>query len=332
VGVNRVVGGAGAFVGFANLFFTKSGLPGQRLLRAGILAFMALVVHDALANAGWLPWRRGSGPIGVLICIAAIAYTAVSRTLQARRELRTIENELATARRIQSAILPAAAPVLEGAQLVFRYVPAAAVAGDMVVFLAAGPRRVGILVADVSGHGVAAALIASMVKVAAVAQKSHADDPSRVLTGIHLALADELPAAHFVTASYVFVDLERGLIRHASAGHPPPLVFHAADRTFATPAATGPLIMNLMPTAYPATEIPLYPGDRVVMFTDGVTEAMRPDDEMFGEDRLRQVIATSGSGADGVASAIIAAAVAFRGGDISRLDDDCTLVVLELSR
>jgi phosphoserine phosphatase RsbU/P len=330
--VNRVVMGAGALVGFANLFFMKGGLPGQMMLRASILVFMALVVHDVLANAGWLPWRRGSGPVGVLICITAIAYTAVSRTLLARRELRAIEQELATARRIQFAILPATAPSLEGAELVFRYVPAAAVAGDMVVFLDPAPRRVGILVADVSGHGVAAALIASMVKVAAAAQKPHADNPARVLAGIHLALADELPAAHFVTATYVFVDLERRLMRHASAGHPPPLVWRALDQTFVPPAGTGPLIMSFLPALYPSTEVPLHPGDRVVMFTDGVTEATRSDDEMFGQERLQQVIATSRAGADGLASAIIDAAVAFRGGDVSRFDDDCTLVVLELTR
>jgi sigma-B regulation protein RsbU (phosphoserine phosphatase) len=326
---NRVVVGAGAVVGFANLFMTRS-LSGRKLLRVAILVFMALVIHDELAAAGWLPWRGNSGPVGVLICICAIGYTILSRTIRDQRELRTIELELATARRIQSAILPAVAPPLDGAALVFRYVPAAAVAGDMVDFLAATPRGVGILVADVSGHGVAAALIASMVKVAAAAQKACAADPSRVLAGIHLALADQLPAAHFVTACYVFVDLERGVMRQASAGHPPPLVWRAADRVFAPPAATGPLIMNVMPAVYPATETSLSPGDRVVMYTDGITEAMRSDDEMFGVARLQEAIAASGAGAHGVASAIMAAATAFTGAGGAGFEDDCTLVVLEM--
>jgi serine phosphatase RsbU (regulator of sigma subunit) len=327
---NRMVVGGGAIVAFANLFMMGS-LPGQKLLRVSILVFMALVIHDELAGAGWLPWRGNSGPLGVLICIGAIGYTALSRMLRDQRDLRTIEHELATARRIQSAILPAVAPALDGATLAFRYVPATAVAGDMVDFIAATSRRVGILVADVSGHGVAAALIASMVKVAAAAQKPYADDPARVLAGIHLALADQLPVAHFVTACYVVVDLDRGVMRQASAGHPPPLVWHAAERAFAPPGATGPLIMALMPAQYPTTEVSLSRGDRVVLYTDGVTEAIRPDDEMFGVERLQDVVASSGAAADGVATAIIAAVTAFKGGASAGLEDDCTLVVLELA-
>jgi serine phosphatase RsbU (regulator of sigma subunit) len=330
-GVNGAVIGAGAFVGFANLFVAKGGMPAQvLLLRAGLLTFLALVIHDALAGAGLLPWRATTGPFGVLIAVATIGYTALSRALRGQRELRAMEHEMATARRIQSLLLPAAAPVLDGATLVFRYVPAAAVAGDIFDFLGGGPRRVGILVADVSGHGVSAALIASMVKVAAAAQKAHADDPARVLAGIHLALADELPRAHFVTACYAYVDLDRGVMRHASAGHPPPLVWRAADRAFAPEAETGPLIIAFAPPVYPVTEVRLAPGDRVLMYTDGITEAMRGDEEMFGVERLREVVSASRDGAERLASDAIDAAAAFRGRHAAGFEDDCTLVVLEM--
>ena len=326
---SRSVAGAGAFVGFANLFASKSGLPGQvMLLRVGLLTFLALVVHDALAGPGVLPWQATSGPFGVLIVIGTIGYTALSRMLRGQRELRAIEHELATARRIQSLLLPESAPVLEGATLVFRYVPAAAVAGDIFEFLGADSRRVGILVADVSGHGVSAALIASMVKVAAAAQKPHANDPARVLAGIHLAIADQLPRAHFVTACYVYVDLDRGLLRHASAGHPPALVWRASERAFAAVSTTGPLIMSLAPPEYPVTEAPLAHGDRVLLYTDGITEAMRNDDEMFGVERLRAVMSSSIDGADRMASTVIDAAAAFRGGEAAGFEDDCTLVGL----
>lgn len=331
--VNRVVVGAGAFVGFANLSFARQGMPQRVLvLRIGLLVFLGLVVHDALAGAGLLPWDAQSGPLSVLIGISAIAYTAVTRTLQGQRELRAMAHELATARRIQFSLLPQTAPALDGAALVFRYVPAAAVAGDVFDFLGATSRQVGILVADVSGHGVPAALIASMVKVAAAAQKPHASDPARVLQGIHLAIADELPRAHFVTVSYVFVDLDRRLMRHASAGHPPPLVWRAATRDFAQPAETGPLIIDFAAAAYPVTEMALAPGDRVIVYTDGIPEAMRPDGEMFGLERLREIAARSAEGAEALAAAIITAAVTFRGRRAEGLEDDCTLVVLEVQR
>jgi serine phosphatase RsbU (regulator of sigma subunit) len=327
--VNRAVVGVGAVVGFANLFFARLGLPSEVVvLRVGILAFMALVVHDAIAGAGLLPWQRGTGPLGVLICVTAIAYTALARTVRGQRELRAMEHELATARRIQASLLPETAPDLQGATVVFRYVPAAAVAGDVFDFLAVAPRHLGILVADVSGHGVPAALIASMVKVAAAAQEPHAADPGRVLEGIHLALAGKLPGAQFVTAAYVFVDLDRGLLRHASAGHPPALVWRAAARSFVPINETGPLIISFAPPRYPLTEVALAPGDRVVLYTDGITEAMRADEEMFGVERLREIVAGSLDGIDRLASSIIDAAMAFRGHGDSAFEDDCTLVML----
>jgi sigma-B regulation protein RsbU (phosphoserine phosphatase) len=263
------------------------------VLRAGYLVFMALVIHDAVASAGLLPWRSGTGSAGVLAFVGCLAYTVVVTTLAGQRELRAIEHELATARRIQASILPFAPPDLDGATVVFRYVPAAAVAGDLFEFIDPAPRRVGILVADVSGHGVPAAIIASMVKVAAAAQKPHADDPARVLAGIHLALASQLPPGRFVTAAYAHVDLDRRVLRHASAGHPPALVRRAADGSVVAAGDTGPLIISFAPAAYPVEETTLGAGDRVVLYTDGVTEAMRRNGDMFGIERLSALVGAS---------------------------------------
>jgi hypothetical protein len=330
-GVNRTVVAVGAAVAFGHLWAMRGGDASRlKLMRAGILLFMALVVHDALVRAGALPWPVESGAWAVLICVAAIAYTVVGETMRRRRELQDVEHELATARRIQSSLVPRQAPVLDGAEVVFRYVPATAVAGDIFDFMPIGPRQLGVLVADVSGHGVPAALIASMVKVAGAAQKPHADDPGRVLAGIHLAIANELPPAHFVTAVYAYVDLDRSVLRCASAGHPPPIVWHASGAPVAD-VPTGPLIISFAPAAYPVTEVALAPGDRVVMYTDGVTEASGPDEELFGVERLRAIVAASGSGADRMASSIVDAAAAFRQNGVASFEDDCTLVALEVS-
>ena len=150
-------------------------------------------------------------------------------------------------------------------------------------------------------------------------------------TSLLRRLAGELPRAQFVTASYVHVDLERGVMRHASAGHPAPLVWRAASRDFAPEPPTGPLIIGFAPPIYPVTEFRLAPGDRIVMYTDGITEAMRPDGEMFGIERLRD-IASSRTGADALAAAAVDAAVAFRGPRAEGLEDDCTVVALEVQR
>ena len=135
-----------------------------------------------------------------------------------------------------------------------------------------------------------------MVKVAATAQKVHADDPGQVLAGIHLALADQLPPAQFVTAISAPLDLDRGTLRYASAGHPPPVIWRAADAAMLPDAASGPMIISVAPAQYPVHEVPLAPGDRVLFYTDGVIEAMRADDELFGMERLRRVVAASKDG------------------------------------
>jgi serine phosphatase RsbU (regulator of sigma subunit) len=333
-GVNGSIVAAGAFVGFANLFVLgprRLGVVTQlHVLRGGILIALGLVVLDGLSNAGLLPWRQGTGALGVLVCIGAIGYTVGASVLRTRRELHGLSHELATARRIQASILPTTAPAVDGLALAFGYVPAAAVAGDVFEFLQAGPRRIGILVADVSGHGVPAALIASMVKVATAAQQPHADDPARVLAGIHLALGAELPPGHFVTAVYVFVDLEAGVLRHASAGHPPALVWQARPGGFAPAAPSGPLIISFAPPDYPVTTIPLVRGDRVLLYTDGIVEAMRPDDEMFGLDRLQAVVAAGANGPDRLVSGVLEAAAAFTGRPDDGFADDCTIVALEV--
>lgn len=321
----------GALVGLANLALGGARTsPELSVLRAGYLVFLAMVVHDGFVFLGFLPWPALSNPFGLLIFVGCLVYTVVSRTLRGQRQLQAIEHELGTARRIQGSLLPSAAPRLEGAEVAFRYVPAAAVAGDLFEFLDAAPRRTGILVADVCGHGVPAALIASMVKVAAAAQRPHADDPARVLAGIHLALAGELPSGQFVTAVYVHVDLDQARLRHASAGHPPTLVWRAADGTVAPAGGTGPLIMSLAPAEYPVTEVPLAAGDRVLLYTDGVVEAMRADGAMFGADRLSALVANVQGGPEALLSAVIEALAGFAGRRTEGFDDDCTLVALEV--
>jgi len=303
--------------------------PDVAVLRAGALISLTVVIHDALAYLGVLPWRTTSGLAAVLVLVGCLAYTVLSRTLRDQRRLHAIEYELATARQIQASLLPGQAPDVEGVKMAFRHLAATAVAGDIFEFLDPSPRGVGILVADVSGHGVPAALIASMVKVAAAAQRPHAADPARVLGGIHLALASELPDGQFVTAVYVYLDLERCVLRHASAGHPPALVRTRADGVRCTPPG-GPLIMAMVPPSYPVTEMVLAPGDRVLLFTDGVVEAMRPDGEMFGVERLSVLLADGPDDVEALLSAAVREMLAFSKRDSTSLEDDCTLVALEV--
>jgi phosphoserine phosphatase RsbU/P len=201
------------------------------------------------------------------------------------RQLQTIRGELETARKIQLSILPREIPKFSGLDIAARYIPMTSVAGDFYDFIVVDENRIGILVADVSGHGISAALIASMLKIAFAAQAPHACDPVRVLSGLNEILCGKFEG-HYVTAAYVLIDTQAGTMRYAGAGHPPLVVREkVAGKTHAV--AENGLFLGYFPEAeYSAVEIPFREGDSVVLYTDGISEMMDPSHEQFGEKRL----------------------------------------------
>lgn len=176
-----------------------------RVLVAGFLVWSLLSLHANLLGLKILPGHNVEF-IGLLVFVGCLGYVSAFRTFANEERLLAIDKELEIARRIQSSTLPQSVPTLAGLEIAARYVPMSAVAGDFYDFLYIDEKRVGILVADVTGHGVPAALIASMLKVAFAGQAAHARDPARVLTGLNRSLCGKFDA-HFVTAAYLFVDL-----------------------------------------------------------------------------------------------------------------------------
>ena len=208
---------------------------------------------------------------------------------QLASQLQTIQSEMATARQIQLSILPREIPAIKGLEIAARYIPMTAVAGDFYDFIQIDEKRIGILVADVSGHGMPAALISSMLKIALDGQTECASDPARVLAGLNKALCGKFQG-HFVTAVYVVVDVEKQSIFYAGAGHPP-LIFmdHSAGK--ARDFVENGLFLGFFPEAtYSAVEIPFTAGDWGVLYTDGIPEMTDPSDEQFGLDRFKQCL------------------------------------------
>ena len=211
------------------------------------------------------------------------------------RQLSDIRTEMETARKIQTSILPRELPRVANLEIAARYIPMSSVAGDFYDFLPVDDHRVGILVADVSGHGMPAALIASMLKIAFAAQAAHVADPARVLTGLNEALYGKFQG-HYVTAAYVFIDTEKRTMLYGGAGHPP-LLFR--DRTAGTTRAIleNGVFLGFFPDAkYSAVETPFREGDRIVLYTDGVSEPMSPTEEQFGDERLPGFVQEHGDG------------------------------------
>jgi phosphoserine phosphatase RsbU/P len=249
---------------------------------------------------------------------------------QLARQLLDINNELEMAREIQLSILPHEIPKIKGVEIAARYMPMSLVAGDFYDFIVVDERHVGILVADVSGHGLPAALIASMLKVALAAQAPHAFDPGCVLSGLNQSLCGKFKR-HFVTGAYMFVDTEKNSIKYAGAGHPPLLLWRQSTESVSEVLENG-LLLGFFPDApYSFVEVRVEPGDKAVLYTDGILETRSPSSEEFGADLFKLFLESNHTvKADKFADLVLDELTGWsegRKGD--RQEDDITLLVID---
>jgi len=201
-------------------------------------------------------------------------------------QLSYLNSEVEMARQMQLSTLPQEVPKIAGLEIAARYIPMTAVAGDFYDFIIVDEKHLGILVADVSGHGLPAALIASMLKVALAAESSHASDPARVLAGLNHSLYGKF-LEKFVTAAYVFVDMQKNILSYAGAGHPPLLLWRMSTGSTSVLLENGLPLCLFSGATYSAGEVPVEPGDKAVLCTDGILEARSPSEQEFGLDLFR---------------------------------------------
>ena len=300
-----------------------------RVFLAGSLVWMLFVVHANLLGLKILSGHNVEF-LGFLVFVASLGYVSAYRTFANEERFIAISKELEIARRIQSSTLPQAVPTLAGLGITARYVPMSAVAGDFYDFLLVDEKHVGILVADVTGHGVPAALIASMLKVAFASQAGHAQDPARVLSGLNDALCGKFEE-HFVTAAYLFVDLEKSVLHYAAAGHPPLMLASRGGGNVREIEKNG-LMLGMFPeAAYSSVEIRVSAGDRCMLYTDGLFESKNAAQEEFGKARCKQFLETQlGIPAARFANALLDKIAGFSGHNTTRAqEDDITLLVLD---
>lgn len=303
----------------------------QQGLIAGFCASLIFFVLENLRSLGLVSIPYDVEWIGVLILYLTLGRLIAVRMFTNERRLASINQELATARQIQASLLPRQAPRISGISMAARYVPMNDVAGDIYDFVQVDDCRQGILIADVSGHGVPAALIASMVKGAFRAQIDDIERPERVLHGMNRILTGQLDQ-QFVTASCTFIDMETGTLRYSGAGHPPLIIQQKDGDQFISLQQNG-LILGQFPSAtYSSVERPLATGDRLLLYTDGILEATTPGGEEFGEDSLHDFLARNRElPAENLADALLAAINDWAGrGRYESLDDDLTMVVVDV--
>jgi len=276
----------------------------MRILLVGLVVLALFVLHANLVGLHVIPGRDLEA-IGVLVFFACLGIIAAGRMFSTEQRLSAIQRELEIARRIQTAILPAEVPRIPGLEIAARYAPMSEVAGDFYDFLAVDSAGLGVLVADVSGHGVPAALIASMLKVALSAQHVHAAEPARVLDGINQALIGR-SERQFVTAGYAWIDFAERRVTYAGAAHPSLLWWRHAPRRVEEVTENGLPLGQFAEARYLRVRLDVGSGDRLVFYTDGVPEAEGPNRELFGAERLNGFLASHHElGADALADGLM---------------------------
>ncbi len=295
-------------------------------------AFLYILKTIGIAPNNWLTaWGLpiGSALEMVLISIALGFRFSQLRVEREESQLRLafIERELKIGQELQESLLPHRRPDMPEIHCEFHYEPYIAIGGDFYDFVERrSPRGLGLLVADAAGHGVGAALLAAMTKMAFANMRPFAEDGPILMTGINRALISS-GDARFITAAYVFLNFETRRASYVSAGHPA-LIY--------CPGGGRPREVMRPATAlgwrddfrYSAEEFDFAPGDRFVLYTDGITEARNESGEILGEERLMTLIAHyAGRPASELKAAILRAVAdwtAARGAE-----DDVTLLIAD---
>jgi len=256
-------------------------------------------------------------------------HTTLERLEQEMRERERVEQELRVAERIQHALLPRDLPALEGWEIAHDYRPAREVGGDFYDFLNLGDGSVGLVIGDVSGKGIPAALVMANTQsvLRAIAGRGNVA-PGQVLAEANEVLFTYLPPNMFATCFYAVLDPTEGRLRYANAGHNLPCCWH--EGTAIELRASG-MPLGLMPGMdYEEKERTLAPGDGVLLYSDGLIEAHDPEREMFGTSRMVEFVGEHAGNATMIDS--LFAELQQFAGEVWEQEDDITLLTLQRSR
>jgi len=237
------------------------------------------------------------------------------------------KREFEEARLIQRGLLPTTTPQLAGLSLASSWQPANGVGGDCFDMLTFGAGAMGVYIADVAGKGVPAALLMSNLQAAVRAFAQEGAAPGSVATSVNRLLCRNMASGRFVTFCYARIDVAAGKLTYANAGHNPPLLVRA-DATIEKLAPGGTVLGVFAESTYEQGDFPLRPNDRLIFYTDGITEGRNPDGDEFGEDRLAaSALQHRALGADDMLAAMLRDVEAFNAGVY---EDDATLIVAAL--
>ena len=250
----------------------------------------------------------------------AVAVDNAQRIQHERRQIQHLHEEQDEARRIQQNLLPRAAPSVPGFQLEAECVPAGAVGGDWYDYIPLADGRLALVLADVSGKGMPAALLMSAARGIVRSLAPLSSGPGEVLARVNQMLLGDFPTGRYVTMIYAVLDPARRTLTFASAVHPWPLLCHGTDvRPLHTDAG---MPLGLLPSEFTEHTVKFCRDFRLLFYTDGISEALNREDQEFGSARLTEFVAAH----DCSVSRLMKAIQEFSGKCAQK--DDATVILL----
>ena len=302
----------------------NAGSAGDGVARDGWLAL------DILCAGGPVGRVVASGPaIGDPTLVSALEALAVGLGELAEADHRSLAPELAQARLAQRSFVSLRGPVVPGYDLASHYEAAREIGGDFFELFQLHRRRrpVGVVIADVTGKGIGAGMLMAFARPVIHAALDASPGPADALERTNRILVDEIRSGLFITAIAGVLDVTTGRLRMANAGHEPPLLVPGDDGPLSAVEGGGVLLGAFRSLGAPELDVRLRPGDRLVLYTDGVTDAISPSGERFGEPRLLTTVEAARRGsAHDIVAALRDAVADFRGSVPPA--DDVTIVVI----
>jgi serine phosphatase RsbU (regulator of sigma subunit) len=304
-------------------------LQGVRSVLAVPLGVGANVFGIIYADSPLSDARFTEDHLKVLTTLASVAAIRVenARLTEEQIERERLEREQQVASEIQQRFLPASAPQLDGWELQGISFPCYEIGGDYYDFIRREDGKLVVALGDVSGKGTAAALLMSSLHAAIHAQSDAHDSIVETISAVNRYLVESIPPNRFVTLFYAELDPLKGSLTFLNAGHNPPLIVHAGGTM--EQLAAGGLPLGIMSDAeFREGRTQLQPGDVLVIYSDGVSEAVNPSGEEFGPTRLYEVVARNlDASAGGIRDRIESALTKFCQGTPAA--DDITLVIVK---
>jgi phosphoserine phosphatase RsbU/P len=266
------------------------------------------------------PWRNDS--------LLEKVRSLTQRNQQLRSSQRMSDHEREDAHQLQTRIVPRRHLVADGIEFYGESTPAGAVGGDYFGVWQPASNSLHFCVADVSGKGTPGAMIAAMLYASVSSLSTSSNSPGHILAEVETILRNQLGEGHYVTIFYGVLDLKTRVLNFVNAGHCPPILRHA-DGSIESLAPTRPVLGLMLDAGFREERLRLSAGDRLLLYTDGVTEAANDAGEEFGADRLASLLARQSDGPLPEQYGNIMASV--RGHADGIFADDATLMLISVS-